>query len=76
MPDVYRGGVHAGVAGNTRMLVKPVQVVANLSTSRMVDDIAAKYGRDRLQDGGGGGECGWKKGEKSDVLEVNGSVAM
>ena len=28
-----------------RMLVKPVPVVANLSTSRMVDDIAAKYGQ-------------------------------
>ena len=28
-----------------RMLVKPVPVVANLSTSRMVDDIAAKFGQ-------------------------------
>ncbi|HUO07593.1 MAG TPA: phosphoglucosamine mutase [Phycisphaerae bacterium] len=28
-----------------RMLVKPVPVVANLSSSRMVDDIAAKYGQ-------------------------------
>jgi phosphomannomutase len=27
------------------MLVKPVAVVANLSTSRMVDDIAAKFGQ-------------------------------
>ncbi len=28
-----------------RMLVRPVSVVANLSTSRMVDDIAAKFGQ-------------------------------
>jgi phosphomannomutase len=28
-----------------RMLVKPVPVVANLSTSRMVDDVAAKFGQ-------------------------------
>jgi phosphomannomutase len=28
-----------------RMMVKPVSVVANLSTSRMVDDIAAKFGQ-------------------------------
>jgi phosphomannomutase len=28
-----------------RMLVKPVPVVANLSSSRMVDDIAAKFGQ-------------------------------
>src|SRR5262249_18478610 len=28
-----------------RMLVKPVAAVANLSTSRMVDDIAAKFGQ-------------------------------
>ncbi len=28
-----------------RMLVKPVPVVANLSTSRMVDDIAARFGQ-------------------------------
>jgi phosphomannomutase len=28
-----------------RMLVKPVDVVANLSSSRMVDDLAAKFGK-------------------------------
>ena len=28
-----------------RMLVKPVDVVTNLSTSRMVDDLAAKFGK-------------------------------
>ncbi|MGN6369533.1 MAG: phosphoglucosamine mutase [Phycisphaerae bacterium] len=48
---VDENGVYIGeeytlaLCAYARMLVKPVPVVANLSTSRMVDDIAAKFGQ-------------------------------
>ena len=41
-----------------RMLVKPVPVVTNLSTSRMVDDIAAAFGQEGLSHAGGRSQCG------------------
>ena len=43
---VYIGEEYTLALGTlARMLVKPVPVVANLSSSRMVDEIAAKYGQ-------------------------------